>query len=531
MRKLANLLVAACIAAAVVLSGETAVFAPAALLSSDPADGAVLAASPETVRLHFNEPISPLAASLLLPDGRSVPVGALAANGEQLEIRPSAPLPRGTSVVSWRVVSADGHPVGGALTLSVGEPSGTRISAATGDPVATGLIWLIRSLLYAALFFGCGGAFFCKWIGGPALSPAPARAGALIAASGLWLTPLAFGLQGVDALGTGLADLLDASVWKASAETSYATTLALAVAALICALASLRLANSGRALSLVALLLAGAALATSGHASSAEPQWLMRPAVFIHAVGIAFWAGALPGLLAASANAEIDFATLLRRFSAIAVPAVALLALAGAALAAVQLGQLSSLWSTTYGLVLSAKLFAVAALLVLALLNRFRWTPAVERGQPEGAADLRASIRGEMILMLAIFGLVALWRFTPPPRALLQAAAEPARLHLHTQKAMADITLTPGRAGPVAASVAFETGDFEALIPKEATIAFSKPDSGVEPIERKLRLGADGLWRSDPAPLAVAGIWTVRIEALISDFDLAVLQDRVVIDR
>ncbi len=37
----------------------------------------------------------------------------------------------------------------------------------------------------------------------------------------------------------------------------------------------------------------GAALAASGHASAAAPQWLTRPAVFVHGVSVACWAGAL----------------------------------------------------------------------------------------------------------------------------------------------------------------------------------------------------------------------------------------------
>ncbi len=33
------------------------------------------------------------------------------------------PLPDGTHVLSWRVISADGHPVGGSLIFSIGAPS------------------------------------------------------------------------------------------------------------------------------------------------------------------------------------------------------------------------------------------------------------------------------------------------------------------------------------------------------------------------------------------------------------------------
>ena len=48
-----------------------------------------------------------------------------------------------------------------------------------------------------------------------------------------------------------------------------------------------------RALSLLALVGVGIALALSGHASNAEPRWISRPAVFTHGVCMAFWVGAL----------------------------------------------------------------------------------------------------------------------------------------------------------------------------------------------------------------------------------------------
>ena len=45
--------------------------------------------------------------------------------------------------------------------------------------------------------------------------------------------------------------------------------------------------------------------------------------------------------------------------------------------------------------------------------------------KPGAAQPLAASIA----IALALLGIVALWRFTPPPRTLI--AAEPASIHLH----------------------------------------------------------------------------------------------------
>ena len=128
-----------------------------------------------------------------------------------------------------------------------------------------------------------------------------------------------------------------------------------------------------------------------------------------------------------------------------------------------------------------------------------------------------------------IFGAVAAWRFTPPPRALAAAAAQPATVHIHTAKAMADLTVMPGRAGPVSVAAFIMTGDFGTLDPKEVTFVFANPTAGIEPFKRRAEKPGDGTWRSDGVVLPIPGEWTVRIEVLISDFDLARLEGQITI--
>ncbi|MBK0538802.1 copper resistance CopC family protein, partial [Klebsiella pneumoniae] len=55
-------------------------------------------------------------------------------------------LPQGTQVVSYRVVSQDGHPVAGSLLFSIGVVTGS--AAPSGDGVLHALIWLARLGLY-----------------------------------------------------------------------------------------------------------------------------------------------------------------------------------------------------------------------------------------------------------------------------------------------------------------------------------------------------------------------------------------------
>jgi copper transport protein len=110
-----------------------------------------------------------------------------------------------------------------------------------------------------------------------------------------------------------------------------------------------------RAFTLVALLGVGLALAASGHASDAQPRWLMSTAVFLHTICIAFWIGALAplGVSLRSGGAR---AAHLHRFSFLIPMPLAVLLLAGCVIGAVQVKHVGAIWSTTYGRILALKM-------------------------------------------------------------------------------------------------------------------------------------------------------------------------------
>ena len=149
-----------------------------------------------------------------------------------------------------------------------------------------------------------------------------------------------------------------------------------------------------RVLSLGALITAGLALALSGHASNAAPQLLTRPSVFVHVVCVAFWVGALLPLIAAVRAGE---GAPLARFSRVIPYPLAALVLSGVILAVVQLDRVDALWTTSYGIVLSCKLAAVAALLALGLANRYVFVPRYERGDAAAARPLDADADGRTL--------------------------------------------------------------------------------------------------------------------------------------
>jgi copper transport protein len=130
----------------------------------------------------------------------------------------------------------------------------------------------------------------------------------------------------------------------------------------------------------------------------------------------------------------------LTRFSRAVPIALVVMAATGILLAVLQVRRLDAFWTTNYGLVLSAKLSAVAALLALAALNRYVLTLRVVGSNGTAARRLAGSSVAEVLIALVVLGLVASRRFTPPPRALLAAAEAAVHLHIHTDGAMADVT-------------------------------------------------------------------------------------------
>ncbi len=505
--------------------------AHASLTGAVPADGAVVYVSPKTLSLSFSEPVSPLVLRLILPDGQSKTLETFVLRDRTLEITAPGDLAAGTHVLAWRVVSEDGHPVAGSTIFSIGAPSSAPQTAgeAIDWPVMTAL-WLARIATYAGLFFGIGGLFGVRWLipdGGAGL---PIIKAALLL--GLSATVVSLGLQGLDALGAPLSNLTDRAVWSAGLATSFGlTVIVLSFAFFLALVTSSRTTFSGCAASLVAVVAGSAAMALSGHASSATPQWLMRPAVFVHVVTLAIWIGSLPPLAYTLQHGGDAARQALGRFSRLIPVCVAALTAAGLLLAIVQVQTFDALVSTAYGNVLLGKAALLVVLFFLVAGNRWVFAKPAERGEPGAARRLAYAVVIETMIVLAIFAVAATWRFTPPPRALAIAAAQPVSIHIHADKAMAEIAVTPGRAGPVEVSAIVLAPDFTAIAPKEVTLVLSNPQAGIEPMRRKATLQADGVWRAADVIVPIAGRWRVRVDILISDFEIVRLQDTIEVPR
>lgn len=516
-----------------VLLLPTLALAHAQLVSSAPADGAVVATAPSSLTLTFNEPVSPITVKLARPDGEVTLIEAVKIDGAGLAVTPPAGLANGTYALSYRVISEDGHPVGGTVMFSIGAASAGAVPV-TGDatPRASRLLILAqRVALYLGLFLGVGGVFALHWFGRQARDGIGAIRGLL--ALGLLSAGLGIGLQGLDMLAVSPSALLRAAPWLQGVTATYALTLALSAVAMAVALCATRTTGPlAKGFALLALLLTGLAVAASGHASAAAPQGLMRPAVFLHAVCVAIWIGALLPLLLALRRGQAEGAAMLARFSRHILPVVALLLATGVVLAGVQVRQVEALWTTAYGVVLVVKLALLVALFAAAAVNRALLTaPAVnalEAGEAR-TSPLFFSIILEILLVLAILVTVANWRFTIPPRALQLAARQAVATELMSDRAMVEVRIFPASAGPVTVTLAPMAHGTADLTVKEISVTLANPAAGIEPIRRKAQMNDDGDYVVEGLRLPVPGRWHIRVEILISDFEMTAPEGEITI--
>lgn len=495
-RLLTVLLVTLCLSVA----GPRSADGHAQLRASAPASGALLDTGPDQVRLFFNEPVGLLQLRWLQPSG-TVAAPEASVNGPAIIVVPPPRLVPGTHALVWRVVSADGHPVGGTLLFSIGY----RSQAPQDETGSAGAIAAAagRWMLILLLVFGSGAN---AWAALSGRAPPDRRRAIAGATTGCVAFMLAG--QAMDLAGCGLLGLLARHPWELVAGSPFMWTAVLAIVAVGIPLAAPR----GLAAAAASMLAAALSFAASGHAATAEPRPFVAIAVAIHAAAMLFWLGALPDLL--RSTRDIVDVSIYQRFARVATPAVLALAISGTALAAAQLTSPHALIDTPYGLVLSAKLVLVVLLLSLAATNRLVLVPAMARGSMTARFGLRRSICVEIVLGAAILALAAGFRLTLPPRASLGVHG-----HFHGEHVMADISMFPGKAGVNRIEARIVDIRGETVVPLEIGMAASSGRDGLGPIEIRLAppRGPDAPW-TGVIVLPKAGIWELEVGILVDDF-------------
>jgi copper transport protein len=397
-----------------------------ARVGSSPAPGSVVGESPAEITITFSERVSAVEGKVvvLAPDGKKIS-GTPAVTGDVLHIpvrRAASPL--GTYLVSYRVISADTHPVGGAVTFSVGAPSAAPPSAGDGRTHRSVALAtpVTRFLGYAGLVLSIGPAMFLALLWPRTRS----RRGALrLVRGGLGLiavaTAGAFWTQAPASSGAALWDVSPVELGQVAAG-SFGTTLLvrLALLTMIAGLITPVLrGTAGRFPKIAVLVLSAGGLVTwplTGHPSVAPLAPAIVASDVVHLAAMSVWLGGLATLsifLLRGTDPRV-LGVILPAWSRWAALSVVWLVAGGAVQAVVQIGRLDLLWTTTYGKVLIAKIVLLGGTLVVASYAR----RLVRRAQvpAAGAARMRWTVGLEVLATAVVIGLSAVLVQVNPAR-------------------------------------------------------------------------------------------------------------------
>jgi copper transport protein len=542
--------------------------AHAGLVGTAPANGESLAAAPTEILLRFTEPVVPVPDGIALVDADGV-----RRHRQPARVVPGAPrdvvlpvptgLGDGVYTVTWRVISADSHPLHGAFVFGVGEAALAALpdggARTDGDPAVAAAFWLFRVLGYLGLAALGGGLLFllvCWPRGWSRRRTRRLLLGAwcvgVVSAVGVLL------LQGPYSAGGTLADLGAARATLASDYGVYVLMrlgLLLVGGALV--LARDRLIPAPAADPAAAAVLGVALPVTwtgTGHANAYQG---VVPVLVdtVHLVAMAAWIGGLillaVGVLPRSAGHPVrDVAVALTRFSRVATVAVVALVVTGVFQAWRGLGSWAALPGSAYGTLLVFKLALIGVLLWFGAMSRAavrrRYLEPVAEPLAEKAGSNRSRrraarveqederrdrrllhrfVRAEAAVVVVVIGVTSLLVATPPgqrsdapPVRLAQAPTFVAELPLDGGGRLR-VELNPARVGPSRLAVrVLDAGGRDWDVP-EVSGSFVRPDRGLGPLRVTLDRSGPGRYASRGLTLPMAGPWELRLSVRTSEID------------
>lgn len=541
------------------LAGLAGPAAPAAahatVVATDPQQKAVLGYSPTVVTVTFSEPVTPIPGRIqvLAPDGKRISGQDITVAGNRLRIPVRvADRPLGTYLVSYRVISADSHPVAGGFTFSVGAPSATVPEPPRDDvhPSVRVAVPVVKYLGYAGLLLVVGPALLLGLLW-PATLPRRGpirlvRAGLILigvsAVATAWVqAPYRSGAALTDVSGTELRQVLGSGF---GAVLGIRLGILLAVAALLPPVLrgrtgrARRIGHAGRARAVLLTGLALGGLTTwplLGHAVAAPVPAAGVVADVIHLLAMSVWLGGLLTLLVFALPAAHPrvLPVILPVWSRWATIAVVWLVAGGLVQAVLEIGVADAvdlLFGTGYGRLVLAKVGLLAAVLGAAWSARRLVRPRADAGSAR-RRWLRRAVGIEVGLAAVVLGLSAVLVQTTPARtagieadaAKTDGFAQTLTSPLYTlQFDIYPVQL--GEHNTVHAYVYTPQGQRLPVVEWKLTAAL--PERGVEPVTTPL-LGLEPHHAVGAVAFPVPGEWQLRFTIRISEIDQASVTTRV----
>jgi copper transport protein len=540
------------IALAVVLIALAAVpsaFAHAILQESSPANASVVRKSPPVVSLRFNEAVETAFGSIRIYDcsGARVDAGKITRPNERsVSVAVAKRLPPGTYTVTWRVISADAHPVAGAFTFSVSsadQAGQCKQVFGKGTPGSVDALFkFARALDFALMLLVVGGAAALALVLRSAAAELRARLYRILAGLAVGLVVagiLCIVLQGAVAGGFGLTEAFHWNTVDSVLQTRFgkAFLYQLAFGSVVAAVAFT--AGWSRKqmlgpLTLIPALFLLPTVSSAGHARTSGTVALL--ADIAHIAAASTWVGGLSFTVLALLLAGDDRWPLasraVPRFSLLAVISVAMLVTAGAVRGSEELVPSGTslrhwprtvwqgMWHTTYGQLLLAKIALVLPLLGLGAYNNRYAVPRL-RKQIASVVEQRRFLRAagaELLVMAAIVGVTAVLVTEPPAKASIKPPK-----YFSTTAPIGDLEanllVEPARTGPNVIHIYFFTQVGVPANLADAKMSASLPSKSLGPLRIPLQKIVPSHYTVSAAVFPQPGDWSVTVEARRGEFE------------
>ncbi len=519
----------------VVLAGAAPAAAHASLVAADPPDGARLDESPAAVQLTFSEHVSAALGGVRVvdADGRRVDEGAVRVEGDVVSVDLAPDLADGTYVITYRIVSADGHPVRGASIFGVGDgeldPSVAERLGSGGDDRRWEVVGAIgRGLAYAGTLLAAGGVAFLLLAhrGGDErrLLVRIVRGAALVGAVG---GCIALPVQAALGTGQGAASLFDDGVLGAVLDDGVGLGLGLAVVGLVLAVLAL---GRHRSAALAGAAVAAGSFAATGHTRAGDTRWLATGADVVHLVVVAAWGGGLVLLAlflwsrrraaaAGDAAGSADTAVVVARFSTVATVTVVGAGITGLVLAWSEVRSIDALTGTGYGRLLLVKASLVGVVAALGAYNHLRLVPALQRGKARAAlAQLQRTLGLEAVGLLGVVGLTAVLVVVTPART--EAAGGPVERIIELGDAgSVQLVVAPAKAGFNQIHLyTFDPAGRPAELADTIQLELSLPAADLGPIQRTATRAGPAHAQLNGDDLALGGTWRITVRVRTDRF-------------
>jgi copper transport protein len=500
--------------------------AHAELLGTVPGMDELVDDAPDDIALTFSEDVSVElgGVKVFAPDGSRADTGKADVDGARVVV-PVDASERGSYAASWRITSADGHPVAGSFVFHVGERSGSAAQErasrdAETDRTVVVAYGVARGFLLLGVLVAAGGAMFSVLVA-PGWRPRLVRSSLVVA---LFASLVAVVLDASVATGLGVGETLRASVLGDQLGTVYGRATAIRVVMLLAALSFVgAIAGPRRRLALVPFVLAAMSLSLAGHAVAGDPAWARVGADMLHVLAACAWLGGLVQLVPA-VRAGTAGPHEVRRYSNIAFASVVVLLVTGlyAAWSETGLG-LDALRDTTYGRLVLVKSGLFVVLLGFGAINRRITVPGIVRGEARSQQLLRRFVLCELVLLVGVIAATAWLIETPPQKDVIRPKVIERTLDLDSGGSV-QLIIDPAIAGTNTVHVHVITEDQKADAGvDELQLQAVSHKLGIHRLDIPLEQLGPGGWSTETATLPGAGRWAFTVIVRHGEFD----EDRV----